>query len=78
MFNVCVDAVVREWLHLAIGNDAVHEGIGDDVAKWLVAFYIDKKLVTSRDPVWLQSSFDILVNLFECIGLHTNAAKIKS
>ncbi len=77
MFNVCVDAVVREWLHQALGDDAVRKGIGDDVAEWLVTFYIDDGLVASRDPVWLQSSFDILVSLFECIGLYTNAAKTK-
>ncbi len=51
MFNVCVDAVVKEWLHQAIGDDAAREGIGDDVVKWLVAFYIDNGLVASRDPV---------------------------
>ena len=77
MFNVCVDAVVREWLHQTLGDDAAREGIGDNVAQLLVAFYIDNGLVTSRDPVWLQASFDILVGLFECIGLFTNAAKTK-
>ncbi len=77
MFNVCVDAVVREWLHQTLGDDAAREGIGDDVAQWLVAFYIDDVLVASRDPVWLQASFDILVSLFERIGLFTNAAKTK-
>ncbi len=64
MFNMCVDAVVREWLHQVLGDDATRGGIGDDVAKWLVAFYIDDSLVTSRDPVWLQSSFYVLVGLF--------------
>jgi hypothetical protein len=78
MFNLCVDAIVRVWLHQALGDDTADKGIGDDVAEWLVAFYIDDGLVASRDPVWLQSSFDILVSLFECIGLYTNAAKTKS
>ena len=77
MLNVCVDAVVREWLHQMLGDDAARQGIGDEVAKRLVAFYIEDGLVASRDPVWLQSSFDILVGLFECIGLFTNAAKTK-
>ncbi len=77
MFNVCVDAVVREWLHQAIGDNATREGIGDDVATWLVAFYIDNVLVAIRDPVWLQSSFDILVSLIERIGLYMNDAKTK-
>jgi hypothetical protein len=77
LFNVCVDAVVREWLHQMLGDDAARQGIGDEVAKWMVAIYIDNELVASRDPVWLQSSFDILVGLFERIGLFTNAAKTK-
>jgi hypothetical protein len=77
MFNVCVDAVIREWLHQVLGDDAARGGIGDDVAKWLVAFYIDNGLVASRDPVWLQSSFNVLVGLFERIRLFTNASKTK-
>jgi hypothetical protein len=56
MFNMCVNAVVREWLHQVLGDDAAHGGIGDDVAEWLVAFYIDDGLVASRDPVWLSNS----------------------
>jgi hypothetical protein len=39
--------------------------------------HIDDRLVASRDPVWPQLSFDILVSLFECIGLYMNAAKTK-
>jgi hypothetical protein len=77
MFNMCVDAVVREWLHQTLGDNAACKGIAGDVAEFLVAFYIDDWLVTSRDPLWPQSSFNILVCLFECIGLYTNAAKTK-
>jgi hypothetical protein len=65
MFNMCVDAVVREWLHQTLGDDAARQEIGDEVAKWMVAFYIDNRLVASRDPVWLQSS---LVFLLVCLN----------
>ncbi len=47
------------------------------MAEILVAFYVDNGLIASRDPVWLQESFDILIGLFERIGLFTNAAKTK-
>ena len=77
MFNVCVDAVFREWLHRTLGKDAARDGIGDRVAEILVAFYVDNGLIASWDPVWLQESFDILIRLFERIGLFTNAAKTK-
>jgi hypothetical protein len=53
MFNVCVDAVVREWLYQMLHEDIARDRIGDRVAKILVAFYVDDGLIASRDPVWL-------------------------
>ena len=38
---------------------------------------VDNGLVATRCPEWLQSSFDILINLFERIGHRTNAKKKK-
>jgi hypothetical protein len=78
MFNVCVNAVVREWLHQTLGEEAARDGLGDRVAEIMVAFYVDDGLIASRDPVWLQESFDVLIGLFERIGLFTNAAKTKA
>ncbi len=78
MFNACVDAVVREWIHQMLGGEAAHNGLRDRVVKILVAFYVEDGLVASQDPVWLQESFDILIGLFEQIGLFTNANKTKT
>jgi hypothetical protein len=78
MFNVCVDAVVREWLHQMLGEEAASNELGDCVAKILVAFYVNDGLIASQDPVWLQESFNVLIGLFEQIGLFTNAAKTKA
>jgi hypothetical protein len=47
MFNVCVDAVVREWLHQTLGEEATHDGLGDHVVKILVAFYVEDRLIAS-------------------------------
>ncbi len=77
MFSVCVNAVVREWLCQTLDKDAVQDGIDDQVAEMLVAFYVDDGLIASRDPVWLQELFNILIGLFEQIGLFTNASKMK-
>ncbi len=77
MFNVCVDAVVREWLHQTLDEDATRDGVSNRVAEILVAFYVNNGLLASQDPVWLQELFDILIGLFEWIGLFTNAAKTK-
>ena len=32
MFKVCGDAVIREWLHWTLGEDAARDGIGDRMA----------------------------------------------
>ncbi len=77
MFNVCVDAVVREWLYQMLDEDIARDGIGDRVAEIPVAFYVNNGLIASRDPVWLQESFDILIGLFERISLFTNASQTK-
>ena len=77
MFNICVNAVVREWLRQCLGDDAAQGGIGEAVCDYIVAFFVDDGLVVARCPEWLQSSLTILVNLFERIGLKTNAAKTK-
>jgi hypothetical protein len=78
MFNVCVNAVVREWLHQMLGEEAARDGLGECVVKILVAFYLDDGLIASCYPVWLQESFDVLIGLFERIGLFMNAAKTKA
>jgi hypothetical protein len=38
MINVCVNAVVREWLHQTLDDDTARQGIGDKVAKWMVGY----------------------------------------
>jgi hypothetical protein len=76
MFNVCVDAVIREWLRWMIDKEAAG-GFFSVACKEIVAFFVDNGLVGSRDPIWLQSALDILVTLFEGIGLWTNPDKTK-
>jgi hypothetical protein len=77
MFNVCVNAVVRDWLRQVLGDNAAQGGLGEAVRNYVVAFFVDDRLVMGRCPKWLQSSFIIPVNLFKRIGLKTNAAKTK-
>ncbi len=47
MFNVCVNAIVREWLHQTLDEDAARDGTGNRVAEKLVVFYIDDGLLNS-------------------------------
>jgi hypothetical protein len=73
----CVDAVVREWLQQVLGDDTAQGGLGEAARNQAIVFFVNNRLVMARYPEWLQSSFTIPVNLFERIGLLTNAAKMK-
>jgi hypothetical protein len=76
MFNVCVDAVIREWLWRTIDKEAAH-GRFAGVSREIVAFFVDDRLIRSRELVWLQSALNILVTIFESIGLRRNPEKTK-
>jgi hypothetical protein len=68
MFNVCVDAVVKEWLRQCLGEDAALLGIGEALRDHVVMFFVNNGLVMARCPEWLQSYFTIF---------KTNVAKMK-
>ena len=77
MFNVCVDCVVREWLQQVLGDDAACDGVKEAVRDYCIALFVDDGLVAARCPAWLQSSFNILIKLYELIGLLANSDKMK-
>ena len=74
IFNLMVDAVVREWLSRALSPEEAREAILQ-VRQLMAAFYADDAVVASRDPDKLQDSFDELTALFDRVGLKTNAKK---
>lgn len=78
LFNIVVDAVVKYWFSLVSEepDDAV-SGLQCHVKEHCMLFYADDGMIGSRDPKWLQESFDVLVELFKCMGLWTNVDKTK-
>ena len=60
-----MDAVVREWIRQMelAGFNAI------DIRAIVAVFYADDGLVVAREPKVLQDSFDILISLFERVGL---------
>ena len=67
------DAVVEEWIRI------LKEGrTEEEMDEFLCLFYADDGLLVSTNPELLQKAFDILSNLFDRMGLHTNAKKTKA
>ncbi len=48
MFNVSVNAVVREWLWQVLGDNAAQGGLGEAVHNYVVVFSVDDGLVAAR------------------------------
>ncbi len=46
-----------------------------EVRRFLTLFYADNRIQASRDAKRLQNLQDILVGLFECVGLHKKVIK---
>jgi hypothetical protein len=78
IFNIVVDAVVRQWLSQVCSNAVVMDGLDYEVGEKCVLFYADHGLVGAMDKDWVQESFDTLINLFERVGLRTNTQKTKA
>ena len=78
LFNIMVDAIVREWLRSTLGEKAALEGIGQSLATLMAAFYADDGIIQSRCPHRLQYAVNKLVALFERVGLRTNTSKTKA
>jgi hypothetical protein len=70
IFNVVVDAMVRAWY-----NKLEEEGLSDIVQ---AIFYADDGHLYSTNADALQQATNIIVNLFECMGLKTNPEKTKA
>ena len=62
IFNIMVDAVVREWLRQVLEDG--EEVSETDVKKLLILFYIDDGYMASPDREFLQKSMDTLVDIF--------------
>jgi hypothetical protein len=51
MFNVCVNCVVREWLHQVMGDNVARGRVGEAVCNHCITFFVDDKLVAARCPM---------------------------
>jgi hypothetical protein len=79
LFNVLIDAVAREWLwELQEGSTLESDEINRLMATFFAIFYVNDAYLVSRDPDFLQRVLDVIVSLFACVGLKTNAQKMQA
>ncbi len=79
LFNVLVDAITWEWLReLQEGSALEPDEIDHLMATFFAIFYVDDVYLASCDPDFLQRALDVIVGLFACVGLKTNALKTQT
>jgi hypothetical protein len=79
LFNILVDAVVREWFWQSQESGEYKEDELSEMMTMLFAiFYVNDAYLASWDAGSLQHALDILVNLFERVGLQMNTSKTQT
>ena len=71
IFNLMVDAIIREWERLLI----IRRIPLGEIRTLIAIFYADDGLIAARDPKTLQTAVDLLTGLFDRVGLQTNTTK---
>jgi hypothetical protein len=79
LFNILVDAVACEWYRELRERGDYEEWEQDELESTFFAiFYVDDAYLASRDTEFLQRALDLLVSLFERVGLETNVSKTQT
>ena len=79
LFNILVNAVVRElFRQLREEGDYEEAELEELLSTFFAIFYVDDAYLASRDAGFLQHALDILVGLFEWVGLQTNTGKTQA
>jgi hypothetical protein len=79
LFNILVDAVVREWMRLM--RETLDDSDGQlaiRVKELFAIFYVDDGYIASRDAKFLQEALNILVATVKRTGLATNTKKTQA
>ena len=77
IFNIVVDAIIHYW-YQCISLESFTGHADGSVPEVSAGFYADDGVLASYDSDQLQSSLDLLVELFEHMGLTTCVPKTKA
>ena len=76
LFNVVVDTVIRHFMMIVAEKSVGPEVFDRTVQRMASFFYAGDGLLALTQPEWLQWVFDVLMDLFERVGLKTNVQKM--
>ena len=78
IFNIVVDAVVRETLEVVCAPQEARNGMGWAAGERNLIFYADGERISGRDHIWVQDALAVPVVMFQRVGLETNLKNTKA
>ena len=78
IFNIVVDAVVREVLEEVCSPQEVQNGMGWAAGERNLVFYVDDGRIVGQYHEWVQDALTMTVAMFLRMGLETNLEKTKA
>ena len=73
-----VENVVWHWMYMIVEYDKViNDGLGHAAGRSMGVFYVEDGFIVYQEPEWLQGDLNIIIELFQHIGLMVSAAKSK-
>ena len=75
IFNVMVYVIIYHWVGMVAENEAI-----PDVFRYMMEYnaaflYYYDCLIESSNLVWLQWGFNVLISVYDMVGIRTNLAK---
>ncbi len=79
LFNIVVNAMVREWMRLMrVMLDNTEGNLAKCIASLFAVFYVNDSYIASCDAEFLQEALNILVKTFKHVGLATSIKKTQA
>ena len=69
IFNIVVNAVVREFLLEVCGPQEAHHGFRWAAGEHNTRFYVDDGRIAGYNPIWSQKALTAMLRIFEKVGL---------
>ena len=75
VFNVVVDALVRNWVTVVAPTEAITEGLRETIQELVAFFYVYDRLVSLPWLERLQRTINVCTYIFDWLGLRKNVWK---
>ena len=71
--------MIRNWLSLTVEEkSAIHYGLRMAVGRYIGVFYTDGGIIGLKEPEWIQGAINVLIGIFQRVGLMANVTKSKT